>query len=271
MRINIKLNDALFLFALFLSAIDVILQWAKFEGCKHPIQLWLLISYALLVLFRLSHYLGSALSGDDNDHYLLHQRRGPPSWIHYLSIGLLFPCFTAWTVVGSLWFADIERSTPHCLPRNSHPWFVIFWLSMCYVWIGMYCFLIVIALMFEMRSRQAEHDLTMLHDDEVLRRWGQLDVLTEYGIHFVRRGLSLNNIRALPSYRITKENLEWANNASPCPICLMDVIQDDEVRLLNCGHVYHRECIDVWIFRKASCPTCKSVITKKSNYSESYI
>lgn len=43
-----------------------------------------------------------------------------------------------------------------------------------------------------------------------------------------------------------------------CAICLEVLENDDVVRGLLCGHVYHAECLDPWLTkRRACCPTCK--------------
>ncbi|TID22532.1 hypothetical protein CANINC_003307 [Pichia inconspicua] len=43
-----------------------------------------------------------------------------------------------------------------------------------------------------------------------------------------------------------------------CAICLEDLNNDDMVRGLLCGHVFHKVCIDPWLtHRKGYCPTCK--------------
>ena len=43
-----------------------------------------------------------------------------------------------------------------------------------------------------------------------------------------------------------------------CPICLDDFEEKDLLRELPCFHLYHPECIDEWLTRKAAnCPQCK--------------
>lgn len=49
---------------------------------------------------------------------------------------------------------------------------------------------------------------------------------------------------------------------SACPICLVDFEDDDIVSQLDCKHVYHKNCIRVWIKSKhLSCPNCRAGIT----------
>ncbi|ESX01391.1 hypothetical protein HPODL_00787 [Ogataea parapolymorpha DL-1] len=43
-----------------------------------------------------------------------------------------------------------------------------------------------------------------------------------------------------------------------CAICLDNLLDDDEVRGLICGHVFHADCVDPWLVnRRGCCPMCK--------------
>lgn len=47
-----------------------------------------------------------------------------------------------------------------------------------------------------------------------------------------------------------------------CAICLCDFVDGDRVRVLPCGHIFHRQEIDDWLLRiKKLCPICKRDIT----------
>lgn len=47
-----------------------------------------------------------------------------------------------------------------------------------------------------------------------------------------------------------------------CAICLSDFVDGDRVRILPCGHIFHRQEIDDWLVRvKKLCPICKRDIT----------
>ncbi|KAA8916693.1 hypothetical protein TRICI_001151 [Trichomonascus ciferrii] len=44
-----------------------------------------------------------------------------------------------------------------------------------------------------------------------------------------------------------------------CAVCLEDMADPDPVRLLACNHIFHAECIDIWItVRRSCCPLCKA-------------
>lgn len=44
-----------------------------------------------------------------------------------------------------------------------------------------------------------------------------------------------------------------------CPVCLESYGEADVVRALpECGHVFHRGCVDPWLRRRATCPVCRT-------------
>ncbi|KAJ0771325.1 putative transcription factor C2H2 family [Helianthus annuus] len=48
-------------------------------------------------------------------------------------------------------------------------------------------------------------------------------------------------------------------NGSGCSICLADYKPADVIRLLpECGHLFHRKCIDKWLRVHPTCPVCRN-------------
>ncbi|KAL4960429.1 putative RING finger protein [Aspergillus stella-maris] len=44
-----------------------------------------------------------------------------------------------------------------------------------------------------------------------------------------------------------------------CAVCMEDFDDDDSIRALTCGHIFHAACLDPWFTkRQARCPLCKS-------------
>ncbi|CAG8530813.1 13352_t:CDS:2 [Acaulospora morrowiae] len=49
-------------------------------------------------------------------------------------------------------------------------------------------------------------------------------------------------------------------NAEKCQVCLCDYVADEELRVLNCHHGFHRECIDKWLTEGSNkCPICRGI------------
>jgi len=41
-----------------------------------------------------------------------------------------------------------------------------------------------------------------------------------------------------------------------CLICQMDFEEGQEIRGLPCMHFYHKDCVDIWLSKKKTCPKC---------------
>lgn len=42
-----------------------------------------------------------------------------------------------------------------------------------------------------------------------------------------------------------------------CAVCRTDFKMNRFARMLKCGHIFHKECVDPWLQQKGECPTCK--------------
>lgn len=45
-----------------------------------------------------------------------------------------------------------------------------------------------------------------------------------------------------------------------CSICVCELELGDEVFLLDCRHLFHRECLAEWLSLRAQCPNCRGRI-----------
>mmetsp|Transcript_47436 Transcript_47436/g.88764 ORF Transcript_47436/g.88764 Transcript_47436/m.88764 type:complete len:283 (+) Transcript_47436:39-887(+) len=52
---------------------------------------------------------------------------------------------------------------------------------------------------------------------------------------------------------------EWSPKDVPaeCALCLDEYVPGDCVTRLNCFHVFHTACLDPWLGKNATCPSCK--------------
>lgn len=49
--------------------------------------------------------------------------------------------------------------------------------------------------------------------------------------------------------------VEGETESVSCPVCTDDFVKGEKVRILPCGHIYHQDCIDPWLFeRSGTCP-----------------
>ena len=68
-----------------------------------------------------------------------------------------------------------------------------------------------------------------------------------------------------PLYNHTETVLKKVNyivntNDIECSICFEDFIEDEELVILDCNHLFHAKCISHWVIKKHSCPLCRSYI-----------
>lgn len=66
---------------------------------------------------------------------------------------------------------------------------------------------------------------------------------------------SISNIKKETNDHIVI-NKDFENNE--CIICLEPMVINDKVKILECGHMYHYDCINKWIEKKGeiNCPLC---------------
>ena len=59
-------------------------------------------------------------------------------------------------------------------------------------------------------------------------------------------------------------NTELSNEkCESCTICISDFQKGENIRVLDCSHSFHSECIDTWMKDNASCPLCKKNFASK--------
>ncbi|CUM65184.1 uncharacterized protein PRCAT00002812001 [Priceomyces carsonii] len=65
-------------------------------------------------------------------------------------------------------------------------------------------------------------------------------------------------MKDLGTDKVSELHEELHFSSGTCAICLEVIEDDDLVRGLICGHVFHSECLDPWLTkRRACCPMCK--------------
>ncbi|WMV28109.1 hypothetical protein MTR67_021494 [Solanum verrucosum] len=74
-----------------------------------------------------------------------------------------------------------------------------------------------------------------------------------------------NELRVM---RFERDNLE--ESSVECAICLCKIEDGEEVRELNCDHLFHRACLDRWMnCGRMTCPLCRNHLIKPNTiYSE---
>lgn len=261
MTMPLGYNDGILLISLLYSSLDIHYEWESFSQCKRPVHQWLFLSFALVIMFRLTHVLGMKTTMGSGDFLLdLRQKDAVPRILASFIWLVALPFFILWTLIGTKWLWETVRETPNCVPTDTHLWFSIFWLALCYIWILIHVALGVVAWVLERRVRKAELDLVQIEDADVISRWGHVSSLQDYrSLSANQKGLSAAEINALPSFSCEAGMHEaGVGEDTECSICLNTLEPGDSLRQLDtCGHLFHRSCVDLWLLRSCDCPLCK--------------
>ncbi|KAL6008356.1 hypothetical protein ACLOJK_033865 [Asimina triloba] len=75
------------------------------------------------------------------------------------------------------------------------------------------------------------------------------------------RGLPTSIISSFPTFTyssVKDKDVRHGNDRPECTVCLAEFSDDDELRMLTgCSHVFHLECIDLWLQTHTTCPICR--------------
>ena len=113
------------------------------------------------------------------------------------------------------------------------------------------------------------------HRIDVLRRFSpsrrREDPPPTYSPGTDTRGLDEALIRLIP---VTQYKAQQGDDRDfgerrfcECAVCLNEFQEDEKLRVIpNCSHVFHIDCIDVWLQSNANCPLCRTSISLTSRF-----
>ncbi|CAJ1967145.1 unnamed protein product [Sphenostylis stenocarpa] len=82
------------------------------------------------------------------------------------------------------------------------------------------------------------------------------------------RGLEEAVIRLIPviHYKPEEGDTDFGERSiDDCAVCLSEFQRDEKLRVIpNCGHVFHIDCIDVWLQNNTQCPLCRRMVSLTS-------
>ncbi|KAI4344362.1 hypothetical protein L6164_011596 [Bauhinia variegata] len=70
---------------------------------------------------------------------------------------------------------------------------------------------------------------------------------------------SPRDVKKLPQFRFA--SAAETGSDTLCVVCL-DAFRNGQCcrKLVACGHVFHRRCVDIWLIKVAACPTCRTPV-----------
>ncbi|KAI4307441.1 hypothetical protein L6164_030630 [Bauhinia variegata] len=79
------------------------------------------------------------------------------------------------------------------------------------------------------------------------------------------RGLDPEVIDAFPTFVYsTVKGLKIGRGTLECAVCLNEFQDDETLRLIpKCNHVFHPDCIDIWLSSHSTCPVCRANLVPK--------
>ncbi|CAJ1976505.1 unnamed protein product [Sphenostylis stenocarpa] len=106
------------------------------------------------------------------------------------------------------------------------------------------------------------------HRIDILRRFSpsrrREDPSPMYSPGTEARGLDEAMIRLIP---VIQYKTQGDRGFGECAVCLNEFQEDEKLRIIpNCSHVFHIDCIDVWLQSNANCPLCRTSISLTSRF-----
>ncbi|KFK31717.1 hypothetical protein AALP_AA6G149800 [Arabis alpina] len=107
------------------------------------------------------------------------------------------------------------------------------------------------------------------------RRRNDQDPLMVYSPEFRNRGLDESVIRAIPILKFKKSKRDGGEDqndgvlgeeeekgSQECSVCLNEFQEEEKLRIIpNCSHLFHIDCIDIWLQNNANCPLCRTRVS----------
>lgn len=78
------------------------------------------------------------------------------------------------------------------------------------------------------------------------------------------RGLDELVIRSIPIFKFKKNEKESSQElkSHECAVCLNEFQEEEKLRAIpNCAHVFHIDCIDIWLQNNSNCPLCRTSVS----------
>ncbi|XVE65854.1 hypothetical protein DITRI_Ditri08aG0032700 [Diplodiscus trichospermus] len=130
-------------------------------------------------------------------------------------------------------------------------------------------FLLVSYYIFVIKCCLNWHRIDLLRRFSLSRRRPE-DPLMAYSPAMENRGLDESVIRSIPIFQFKKGGNKrdfGERSFCECAVCLNEFQEDEKLRIIpNCSHVFHIDCIDVWLQNNANCPLCRTSISSTSQF-----
>ena len=247
---RLSCHDIFLGLAVFYAIAEILTAWSSFSSCTRPVHVWLIVGCLGLLSFRIIHLLTESAEEGAVDPWCFNLFTRRFKTLSTLIVGVLYPFFLVWTLLGTLWYAEVSDGYS-CFKDEQQNWYFALWLVIFYIWIIGYNTAIIISLIIYCRGRHLEAEYISL-----VEQYGEMQPPDP---NFSIYGLSP---RAIQNFRVVEINTPM-QGLKTCSVCQEDLVYGERARALTCGHMYHLACIDGWLMRKNWCPNCKQDLRRE--------
>ena len=106
-------------------------------------------------------------------------------------------------------------------------------------------------------SKIEQDIIDQLYPDPDKMTYEQLLELEE-NVGNVSKGLTKKQIKKIP--KIIYYSYKFKNDDNKCVVCQYEFKNGEEVTKLNCGHLFHSDCVYTWLSKNKVCPMCHKEI-----------
>ena len=185
--------------------------------------------------------------------------------MYFLAASFMDLVSTDSSVHGSQAFSPIKSQASSALPSPSHSSDASFpIIAIAVIGILATAFLLVSYYIFVIKCCLNWHRIDLLRRFSFSRSRLREDPLMAYSPAVESRGLGESVIRSIPILQFRKgSNREFGERSHcECAVCLNEFQEDEKLRIIpNCSHIFHIDCIDVWLQSNANCPLCRTSIS----------
>ncbi|KAI6693488.1 hypothetical protein NL676_021198 [Syzygium grande] len=163
--------------------------------------------------------------------------------------------------------SEATTSLAHAPLHNSGPGFPI--MAIAIIGIVATAFLLVSYYIFVIKCCLNWHRVDLLSRFSLSRRGrhGPEDSLFMHSPAMMEpRGLDDAAIRSIPILQFRnrggKSRDFGERSFCECAVCLNEFQEDEKLKIIpNCSHVFHIDCIDIWLQNNANCPLCRTSVS----------
>ncbi|PSS33773.1 RING-H2 finger protein [Actinidia chinensis var. chinensis] len=133
-------------------------------------------------------------------------------------------------------------------------------LTTAFLLVGYYVFVIKCCLNW--------HRIDILSRFSLSRNRSRRHQMGFYSPRVQRRGLEESVIQSIPILQFKREKFDARErNFEECAVCLNEFKEEEKLRVIpNCSHMFHVDCIDVWLQSNVNCPLCRTSISIESRF-----